>query len=285
MTTGEKYEGNKKTTWCPGCGNFAIRKALVRALVELELEPWEVLMFTGIGQAAKMPHYLKVNGFNGLHGRAISPAVAAKLANPNLTVMVVSGDGDTYGEGGNHFLHNIRRNPNIAHFVHNNQVYGLTKGQASPTSQLGMVTNVQTEGVISSPLKPLSLAISQDASLVARGFSGEQDHLVQLMKEAILHPGYALVDILQPCVSFNKLNTHGWYKEKVYHLNQDHDPYDKVQALAKANEWDYGIPLGVLYRKDRKSFEEQLVGLKNGNLIDQRIIQPGEYAYLQDELM
>ncbi len=282
MTERLTYEQDRKTSWCPGCGNFGIRKALAQALEELELSPDQVLIVSGIGQAAKMPHYLNANGFNGLHGRALSPAVAAKIANPDMTVILVSGDGDTYGEGGNHFLHNIRRNPNIAHLVHNNQIYGLTKGQASPTSEWGMVTGVQTSGVINEPLKPLPLAISQEAGFVARGFSGRQEQLVQLIKQAIQHNGYGLIDILQPCVSFNKLNTFAWYNNRVTEL-QSHDPYNKMVALEKAEQWGDEIPLGVFYKNDRQPFEQQLPGLQHGNLIDNRSVNPQNYAFLQDE--
>ncbi|ACB84007.1 2-oxoacid:ferredoxin oxidoreductase subunit beta [Natranaerobius thermophilus] len=282
MTGTLDFELERKTSWCPGCGNFPIRKALVQALEELNLAPDKVLVVSGIGQAAKMPHYLNVNGFNGLHGRALPSAVAAKVANPDLQVILVSGDGDSYGEGGNHFLHNLRRNPNIAHFVHNNQIYGLTKGQASPTSELGMVTGIQTSGVINEPLKPLSMAISHDAGFVARGFSGKQDHLKELMKQAIKYPGYGLVDILQPCVSFNKLNTFAWYNNRVSQL-EDHDPMDKTSAIQKAEEWGDEIPIGVFYKSQRPPFEEQLPGLKKGNLVKNRIVNPEDMAYLQEE--
>ncbi len=246
--------------WCPGCGNFPIRETLIEALDELKLQPHRVLMCSGIGQAAKMPHYVRVNGFNGLHGRALPVALGSRVANPNLTCIVESGDGDTYGEGGNHFLHNIRRNPNLAHFVHNNQVYGLTKGQASPTSDLGMKTGVQTRGVQSHPLNPLALALAAGAGFVARGFSGEGDHLKELMKAAIEYRGYALVDILQPCVTFNRINTFGWYRERVREIPADHDPTDLAAARALAEKWGDEIPIGVLYRFERDTFEDSLPG-------------------------
>jgi 2-oxoglutarate ferredoxin oxidoreductase subunit beta len=203
-----------ETAWCPGCGNFAILNSLKKALEELDKDPKEVLMVAGIGQAAKTPQYISANSFCGLHGRALPAAVAAKIANEKLTVIVDSGDGDSYGEGGNHFIHNIRRNVNITHFVHDNQIYGLTKGQASPTSKEGHVTEVQTNGNINTPLNPVLMAIAAGAGFVARGFSGDAAQLVTLMKEAILYPGYAFVDILQPCISFNKINTFAYYKSK-----------------------------------------------------------------------
>src|SRR6056297_4206639 len=169
------YQADRETAWCPGCGNFPLRTGLAEALAEMDLEPADVAMFTGIGQAAKIPHYIKVNGFNGLHGRSIPPAIAMRVANPKMTVIVESGDGCTYGEGGNHILHNIRRNPDIIHLVHDNQIYGLTKGQASPTSEESIKTGIQVEGTTSEPFKPVQFAVGMEASFVARSFVGRQD--------------------------------------------------------------------------------------------------------------
>lgn len=280
MPAAEDYLVNKPA-WCPGCGNFAIRESLAAALAELELAPHKVLICSGIGQAAKVPHYVKVNGFNGLHGRALPPALGAKVANPELTVIVQSGDGDTYGEGGNHFIHNIRRNPNLAHFVHNNQVYGLTKGQASPTSDPGMTTGVQVGGVHTPPLNPLSLALVMGAGFVARCFSGEKEHLKETMKAAINFPGYALIDILQPCVSFNKVNTHGWYKNRVYYPEID-APEDFSRALELAGQWGEKIPLGIFYSKSRPTFESTLPALK-GEPLAFRSHDPRDFSVLQKE--
>ncbi len=246
-----------KPAWCPGCGNFLILKALQQALVELSLIPQQVVVVSGIGQAAKTPQYLNVHMFNGLHGRALPPATAIKACNPQLTVIAEGGDGDMYGEGGNHFLHTIRRNPDITHLVHNNMVYGLTKGQASPTSEPGFQTPVQVDGVISDPFNPLALAISLDASFVARVFCGNLEHTVEIFKQAIKHPGYALVDIFQPCVTFNRVNTFKWFQENTYVL-QDHDPYDRNKAFARAIERDR-LPLGIFYQnKQKKTFEQKL---------------------------
>jgi len=270
-----------ETAWCPGCGNFAIRQALAEALSELCLPPHQVLMCSGIGQAAKMPHYLRLNGFNGLHGRALPPAVGARVANTTLTVIVASGDGDTYGEGGNHFIHTIRRNPHLAHFVHNNQVYGLTKGQASPTSELGMKTSVQPGGVVSPPLNPLATALVMGAGFVARCFSGEKNHLKETMKAALVFPGYALVDILQPCVPFNKLNTYSWYKQRVY-LAEAHDQSDWVGAMTLARRWGEKIPLGIFYSVPRPTFESQLPVLQ-GEPLALRPFSPASIAHVQDE--
>ncbi len=250
------FEPERDTSWCPGCGNFPLRKALVSALADLDLTPDNVAMFSGIGQAAKMPHYLKVNGFNGLHGRALPPAVGFRLANPEMTVIVQSGDGDTYGEGGNHLLHNIRRNPDIAHFVHNNQIYGLTKGQASPTTGCEIKTKVQPRGVNAEPFNPLEFAVGMNASFVARGFVGEREHLEKLMKKAIQHRGYALLDILQPCVSFNRVNTYQWYSERTYILEEEYDPADRDEAFSRAREWGEKIPLGIIFRREKEVFRD-----------------------------
>src|SRR3989338_6023431 len=277
MPTLEDYKG-QTPAWCPGCGDFGILNALKRALVELNLAPHQVLIVSGIGQAAKLPHYMRVNTFNGLHGRTLSPATGAKIANEKLVVIAVGGDGDSYGEGGNHFIHTIRRNPNITLLVHNNQIYGLTKGQASPTSDLGMVTKVQHEGVILPPFNPLAVAVALDASFVARSFVLEQDHLVNLMKEAITHKGFAIVDILQPCVTFNKKNTFAWYKARVRKLDATYDPTDRIEAFKKSLIWPATqmsgkgdeIPIGVIYKHGRPTFEEQLPALRKGALVEQK---------------
>ena len=242
--------------WCPGCGNFSLLNALKIALSELEIRPENLVMVSGIGQAAKIPHYLKTNFFNGLHGRSIPPATAIKATNPELTVIAESGDGDMYGEGGNHFLHAIRRNPDITNIVHNNMVYGLTKGQASPTSQLGFKTPVQVNGVILEPFNPLALAVAMNASFVARAFTGDSEQTKNILKKAIVHKGFALVDVLQPCVSFNKINTFEWFREHTYYLEDSYSPSNKKDALEKALQPEK-MPLGILYHtQDKKSFEE-----------------------------
>lgn len=260
-----------ETAWCPGCGNFNILECLKTALYELGKDPYEVLMVAGIGQAAKTPQYIGTNGFCGLHGRALPAAVAAKIANEKLTVIVETGDGDSYGEGGNHFIHNVRRNVDISHFVHDNQIYGLTKGQASPTTGEGQITGVQTTGNITSPLNPVLLAIAAGAGFVARAFSGNKPHLVTMMKQAIEYNGYALVDIFQPCVSFNKVNTHAWYKDLVYELEDDYNPTDKIAAMQRAMELEEKIPIGVLYREEKPTFHQKNMVLATGGpLLDRK---------------
>ncbi|MFT4143673.1 MAG: 2-oxoacid:ferredoxin oxidoreductase subunit beta [Mobilitalea sp.] len=268
-------EGTKfqtyETAWCPGCGNFNILDCLKTALEELGKEPHDVLMVGGIGQAAKLPQYISANTFCGLHGRSLPAAVAAKIANEKLTVIVDTGDGDSYGEGGNHFLHNIRRNVNITHFVHDNQIYGLTKGQASPTTMEGMVTPAQVHGSMNTPLNPMLVAIAGGAGFVARAFSGRKDHLVSIMKQAIEFNGYALVDILQPCVSFNKLNTFAFYNQRVYELDDTYDYTNKLAALEKSMEFDNKIPIGVIYKEEKDSFHDKNFILKDGiPLIDRK---------------
>ena len=231
--------------WCPGCGNFAILDSLKKALSQLNKKPQDVVISSGIGQAAKMPQYLNVNYFNGLHGRSLPPATGIKLSNPELTVIAESGDGCTYGEGGNHFIHAIRRNPDITNLIHDNQIYGLTKGQASPTSERGMETPVQYKGVILEPFNPLAVAISLGAPFVARAFAGDKEKTVEIIKKAIEFKGFAVVDIFQPCVSFNKVNTYKWYKENTYYL-KDHDPTDREKGLKLAFKEDK-YPLGIIY--------------------------------------
>lgn len=251
-------------SWCPGCGNYMIRTALKQALEELEIPPHMAVIVTGIGQAAKMPHYIGANGFNGLHGRALPPAIGIKLSNKDLTVIAESGDGDTYGEGGNHFIHTIRRNVNIAHFVHDNQIYGLTKGQGSPTTAMGQVTTLQYDGVKVEPVKPLALSLTMGAGFVARGFSGDIPQLVELMKEAILYKGYAHLDIFQPCVVWNKVNTFQWYKDSVYKLSEDYDQTDFNAAYEKALEFGDKIPTGILYKVEKETYEDRFQFIKDG---------------------
>jgi 2-oxoglutarate ferredoxin oxidoreductase subunit beta len=258
--------------WCPGCGNFGILKALNEALVGLEIEPHRVLLVSGIGQAGKLPHYTRGNVFNSLHGRPVPPAIGAKIVNPDLVVIAVSGDGDAYGEGGNHFIHAARRNHDITYLVHNNQVYGLTKGQASPTSDAGFVTKTTPEGA-SNPVNPIALAIVSGASFVARGFAGDSGHLAGLIKQGILHRGFSLVDILQPCVSFNHRNTFQWYHQRVYKLEDEsgYEPTDKKAALEKAFEWGDKIPIGIIYRQELPVYEDNLPALREGALVSREI--------------
>jgi 2-oxoglutarate ferredoxin oxidoreductase subunit beta len=274
-----------ETAWCPGCGNFNILDSLKNALTDLQLDPHDVLMVGGIGQAAKLPQYISANSFCGLHGRSVPPAAAAKIVNPKLTVIINSGDGDSYGEGGNHFIHNIRRNIDIAHFIHDNQVYGLTKGQASPTADPGSVTPVQVEGNLNIPFNPVLMAIAAGAGFVARSFSGKPDHLREMMKQAIRFKGYAMVDILQPCVSFNKINTFAWYNQRVYELDGAYDNTDRAAAMIKSMEFGDRIPIGVLYQKEQPTFHEQHEVLRNGQILAGRKNDPALVRELMMEMV
>jgi 2-oxoglutarate/2-oxoacid ferredoxin oxidoreductase subunit beta len=266
--------GKYETAWCPGCGNFGILNAVKKALAAQDLKPSRVLFVSGIGQAAKAPHYLNANVFNGLHGRSLPVATGAKLANPELTVIVESGDGCNYGEGGNHFLAALRRNVDLTMLVHDNQVYGLTKGQASPTSEQGFATKAQPGGAASARFNPLAVAVAMQANFVARSFAAELDHLAEMIRQALGHPGFALVDILQPCVSFNPVNTYDWYRERVRPLPEDYDPGNWEQAMKTAMKWGEEIPLGVVYRNDRPVFREHLnTGPLIGTEVDREKLQ------------
>ncbi len=257
MPTLNDYQG-QAPAWCPGCGNFPILKAFKDAMVELGLEPHQVTVVSGIGQAAKLPHYTRCNTFNGLHGRALPVATGIRLANNRIPVIVTTGDGDCYGEGGNHLLAAIRRNIDVKLFVHDNQIYGLTKGQPSPTTGEGTAAKTAPFGVLSEQFNPLALAVALGCSFAARSFAGDTDHLQSMMQEAMNHKGFALVDILQPCVTFNRVNTYEWYRKRVYHLEPGYNPEDRDAAFKKALEWGDRIPLGIIYRNRRPTYEEKI---------------------------
>ena len=281
MDTKEYDLGQIDIAWCPGCGNYAILNTLKQALTELKISPQQLVVVSGIGQAAKIPQYFKTHYFNGLHGRALPPATGIKAANPNLTVIAESGDGDMYGEGGNHFIHTIRRNPDITNIVHNNMVYGLTKGQASPTSETGFKTPIQVNGVTLNPFNSISIAIALDASFIARAFSGDIKETKEIIKKAIQHKGYALVDIFQPCVSFNKINTYDWFKEHTYYLDSRYDVTNRIEAFKKSIEQNK-LPLGIFYiNKNKKTFEQNLKTYKqNNNPLYQRKIKKDKIVKL-----
>jgi 2-oxoglutarate ferredoxin oxidoreductase subunit beta len=261
MSDVKLFDIDEKPTWCPACGDFAILVGVKQALASLDLEPHQVLLVSGIGCGSKLPYYMKANGYDALHGRALPVATGAKLGNHDLKVVVISGDGDGYGIGGNHFMHTMRRNPDITHVVENNQVYGLTKGQYSPTSEKGYISSTSPDGALEVEINPTALALAGGASFIARGFAGDPKHLGPLIAQAINHNGYALVDVLQPCVTYNKINTYAWYKERVYKLDDEegYDPSDYDAAWEKAREWDERIPTGVIYRESgRPTYEEQV---------------------------
>jgi 2-oxoglutarate ferredoxin oxidoreductase subunit beta len=279
------YFSGVDIAWCPGCGNFGILKAVKKALADFQLSPEKVLFVSGVGQAGKFPHYLKCNLLNELHGRTLPAAAAAKIVNPELTVIAEGGDGDGYGEGGNHFLHAMVRNVDFTYLVHDNQVYGLTKGQASPTSQRGFVTKT-TPGGAREPLNPLAIAIAANASFVARGFAGDIPHLSRIIGAAIQHKGFALVDILQPCVTFNHVNTYQFFQQRVYKLEDEagYESTNRLKAFEKALEWGERIPTGILYRVERPLFEDSLWQADRVPLV-KRKIDPQIAAHLMDEFV
>ncbi len=268
MPTLNDYKG-QQPAWCPGCGNFGILNSFKNAMVEMNIEAHQFIIVSGIGQAGKFPHYVKCNTFNGLHGRTLPVATGIRLVNHEMLVMAFAGDGDCYGEGGNHLVHAMRRNINVKLFVHDNQIYGLTKGQASPTSMEGMKTKNQPFGVFSEQLNPMAMAVALDCSFVARGFAGEMKHLTWLIKEAVNHKGFSLVDILQPCVTFNKINTYDWYKQRVYQIEPEYNPEDRIAAFKKALEWGERIPLGIIYKNSRTILEERMPPIKDNPLVKQ----------------
>ena len=285
--TNEIFDNDVPIAWCPGCGNFSILKALKQALTDMALKPNEIIVVSGIGQAAKLPHYMRCNFFNGLHGRSLPIATAIRIANSNVPVIVIGGDGDTYGEGGNHFLHALRRNMNMTLITHNNQVFGLTQGQASPTTERGFVTKVQTHGVFLTPFNPITLAVALEVSFVARGFAGNVEHLKWLIKEAMSIEGFALVDVFQPCVSYDHVHTFGWYKDRVYDLNQSgHDTEDQTAAIQKSKEWGEKIPLGIFYQNPEKlSYEQQSSLLRDGPALVKRHPDPSRIEKVIDSFL
>jgi len=275
---------NTKTSWCPGCGNFSILDSINDALFAEGLTPQNVLMVSGIGQAAKLPHYINAHGLNTLHGRAIPAAMGAQAANNDLKIILTSGDGDTYGEGGNHFLHNVRRNLDIVHIVHDNQVYGLTKGQGSPTTALGQKTRLQFDGMRHDALNPVALAISLGCGFVARSFSGDPEHLKQMIRAAMNHKGYALIDVMQPCISFNHVNTFKWYKERAFYIPETHDVTDRVKAFELSLQFgDEGIPMGILYKEEKPTFLERIKHIDRPLVKYER--KPTDIDWLLDQLV
>jgi 2-oxoglutarate ferredoxin oxidoreductase subunit beta len=286
------YDNEAENTWCAGCGDFAILRAMKVAFADLGIMPHEALVVSGIGCGSKLPDYMNVNGFLTIHGRPLPVATGAKLANPDLHVIVVDGDGDSYGIGGNHFLHSARRNPNITHIVEDNQIYGLTKGQYSPTSDAGFVTTTSPDGAIELSLRPITVALAAGATFIARGFAGDPKHMAGLIAAGIQHQGYSLIDVLQPCVTFNRVNTYDWYRSRVYKLEDDYDPTDRDAARAKSYEWEERIPLGIIYRDDAQpTYESQVLPLQAGGSPLANILKlakqpdPAQYEPLKEQFI
>ena len=255
----------EENTWCPGCSNFGLLQTAKNALVELvnekKIKTKNIAIASGIGCHAKIFDYINVNGFYGLHGRVLPLCLGMKVSNPELTVIGFGGDGDTYAEGVSHFIHNCRYNADFTMLVHNNQVFALTTGQATPTSEKGFVGASTPLGVKEPPLNPITLALVSGATFVARGYALDFQHLKGLIKKAILHKGFAFIDILQPCITFHNLAP--YFKKHIYKLDKNHNSGDLQKALLKAKEWNYSledkakIPIGIFYKTKRTTFENQ----------------------------
>ncbi len=262
-----------KPTWCAGCGNFGIWAALKKALAELGIAPHKAVMVFDIGCTGNSANWYKTYGFHSLHGRTLPVAFGVHLANNKLKVIAIGGEGGVYGEGGNHFLHICRANPDITIIVSNNQLYSLTTGQATPTTPQGTKTKSTPQGVIETMLNPLEIAVSAGASFVSRGYADEIVHLTDLFKKAIAHKGLSLVDVLSPCVTLNKTQTREWYKKRIYKLEENvYDSADKKQALAKGGEWDEKIPIGVIYKENKPTYADNLPQVKDKTLAEQEIL-------------
>lgn len=259
------YKSGVKPTWCPGCRDYAVLAGVQAAMSTLDLDPSDLLLISGIGCSSNLPHFLKGYGIHGIHGRTLPIATGAKLANPDLTVIAVGGDGDGYGIGMGHLVHAMRRNINITYVVMDNQIYGLTTGQTSPTSMMGHKTKSTPEGNIEPPVNPISIALSAGATYVARGFSGEVKSLGELIANGIRHRGFSLVDVLSPCVTFNRLNTYDWFRKRVYDLQAEgHDASSVHKAFERALEFGDRIPIGLFYQARRPTYEELEPVLKKG---------------------
>jgi len=268
--------------WCPGCGDFGVLNALFRACAELEIHPHEMLVVSGIGCSSNLPGFIKSYGIHSLHGRALPFATGAKLANHALTVIATGGDGDGYGIGLNHFIQAMRRNINLTYIVMNNEVYGLTTGQVSPTSEVGMKTKTTPHGNLEGMLNPMTLALASGCGYIARGFSGDPKHLMKLYMDAIQYPGFALIDVFSPCVTFNKQNTFEWFRKHVYKVeDKGHNPTDFHAAMDRAMEWDEKIPIGLLYKNPnpRPSLDLQDPGLLAGPLVHQPVVLSKEQKW------
>ncbi len=266
----EAYKSEITPTWCPGCGDFAVLRGVHTALARLKIKSENVVISAGIGCSSNLPGFVNAYAFHGLHGRSLPIANGIKLANTDLTVIATGGDGDGYGIGLGHFIHSMRRNINITYIVMNNQIYGLTTGQASPTSERGMVTKSTPSGLLEVPVNPIALALISGATYVSRGFSGNPDHLSTTIENALSHKGFSLVDVLSPCVTYNKIQTYQWFRDRVYTLeDEEHDTNDLKQAMSKSYEWESKIPIGVFYKADKPTYDADEPALQDGPLVNQ----------------
>lgn len=259
-------------TWCPGCGNWGIDAAIKTVLIQLKLEPADIFAVFGIGCSGNMNDFLNCYALHSLHGRAIPNAIGMKIANHKKIVLAIVGDGDCYGEGGNHFVHSCRGNHDITVIVHDNRVYGLTTGQVAPTAQKGFKSKSTPEGIAEQALDPLSIAITQGATFVAQAFAGDIPNLTEIIKKGITHRGFSLINILQPCTTFNKVNTYDYYREKTYKLSNDYDAGNIKNALEKAYESAVfeKFSLGVFYQIEKPVFTDNFIQLKEETLIQKK---------------
>ncbi len=278
-------KSDTKPTWCPGCGDFGVVAAVEMAVKKLAIPSANVVIVSGIGCSSNLPHFLSAYGFHGIHGRAMPVAEGVRWANHGLTVIVTGGDGDGFGIGAGHFVHAMRRNVDLVYVVMDNQIYGLTTGQASPTSMMGQKTKSTPAGVIENPIEPMALALASGATYVARGFSGDVKHMAELIANGIAHKGFAFVDALSPCVTYNKINTFDFFRQRVYKLETSgHDPKDIGAAWQKALEWGDRIPIGLFYTAERPTYEELDGVLANGPLALQPAGLKGREKLLQEFL-
>ena len=273
MTELKDLQTRENPNWCPGCGDYGVQAAVKGAMVEAGLKSSDVVISSGIGCGSKIPHWVKCYGFEGLHGRPLPVATGVKLANPALTVMAIGGDGDGYGLGMGHLIHSMRRNIDITYVVQNNQIYGLTTGQASPTSTKGVKTKSTPSGAIELPVNPIELGLASGATYIARGYAGDLPHLTSLIAGALKHRGFALIDVFQPCVTFNKVNTYDFFGKRVYRLEDDKSfvvakPGDEkaiCEASRRGREWGDKIPIGLFYKEDRATYGDEEPGLADGS--------------------
>lgn len=282
------YDGPVDPDWCPGCGDYGVLNAMKRAALQLKLLPHELMVVSGIGCSSNLPGYIRSYGVHSLHGRSLPVATGIKLANRDLRVVMTGGDGDGYGIGIGHFIHAMRRNLDLTYVVMDNQVYGLTTGQTAPTTMQHVRTKTTPRGNAEVPINPLALAIVTGATYVARGFSGDTRQLADLFAGAIAHRGFALVDVFSPCVTYNKVNTYAWFKQRVYSLadEEGYDPSDAEAALRKAFEWGDRIPLGLLYQSEQPIYEDSEPVLQRGPLVKQPLgIEPSLLQELLAETM
>jgi 2-oxoglutarate ferredoxin oxidoreductase subunit beta len=269
----QTYEGIIDSDWCPGCGDFGVLKALKMAAGRLGIAPKDLMVVSGIGCSSNLPGFIHAYGVHSLHGRAVAVAEGIKLANHALNVVVTGGDGDGYGIGIGHFIHGMRRNIDITYIVMNNQIYGLTTGQASPTTTKGVQTKSTPRGNAELPINPIALALVSGATYVARAFSGEPEHMAQVIAGGISHRGFSLIDVFSPCVTYNKINTYPWFKQRVYKLGDDagFDTGNVATALNRSFEWGDKIPIGVFYKDVQAIYEDSEPVLQKGPLVSQKL--------------